>query len=252
MLATLLVPWPRPRLSSDRAAIASPSRCCLLISNASCGLGGFACAAHAVRKMSLPSPQSRRTYAGLRSWSLDRHQRPMHVLRSRCHVSVPFDQRHRSAKERMVRTLPRDRGSSLAAIIAAFCNNIGTKRTCRHSVLFVRFRGDCVAKLFCPSERAVALWQRVRRSIGKPRKVTRKKPAKNAMPSASERPFQSFLSLRASEIHWPSGWSLRTSLIKLSGFKSLASLCIGYFKRDAFWLSHPNVKFYDHWHRAAK
>ncbi len=33
----------------------------------SCGLGGFGCAAHAVRKMSLPSPQSRRTYAGLRS-----------------------------------------------------------------------------------------------------------------------------------------------------------------------------------------
>src|SRR5215470_3326989 len=28
------------------------------------------------------------------------------------------------------RTVPRDRGSSLAAIIAAFCNNIGTKRTC--------------------------------------------------------------------------------------------------------------------------
>src|SRR6266545_2439573 len=80
MLATLLVPWPRPRLSSDRAAIASPSRCCLLISNASCGLGGFGCAAHAVRKMSLPSPQSRRTYAGSRGWSLDRQQRPMHVL----------------------------------------------------------------------------------------------------------------------------------------------------------------------------
>ena len=67
VLATLLVPWPRPRLSSDRAAIASPSRCCLLISNASCGLGGFGCAAHAVRRMSLPSPQPRRTYAGLRS-----------------------------------------------------------------------------------------------------------------------------------------------------------------------------------------
>src|SRR5262245_21885033 len=50
-----------------------------------------------------------------------------------------------------------------------------------------------------------------RTRVGKPRKVTRKKPAKNAMPSASERPFQSFLSLRASEIHWPSGWSLRTS-----------------------------------------
>jgi len=46
-------------------AIAPPSqvrRDCLLISNASCGLGGFGCAAHAVRKMSLPSPQSRRTW----------------------------------------------------------------------------------------------------------------------------------------------------------------------------------------------
>src|SRR5262245_52716590 len=29
--------------------------------------------------------------------------------------------------------------------------------------------------------------------------------------SASERPFQSFLSVRYSEVHWPSGWSLRTS-----------------------------------------
>jgi hypothetical protein len=62
-----IAPWLKARLSSDRAAIASPSRCCLLISNASCGLGGFGCAAHAARKMSLPSPQSRRTYAGLRS-----------------------------------------------------------------------------------------------------------------------------------------------------------------------------------------
>src|SRR5215471_13731663 len=50
-----------------------------------------------------------------------------------------------------------------------------------------------------------------RTTASKPRKVTRKKPAKNAMPSASERPFQSFLSVRYSEVHWPSGWSLRTS-----------------------------------------
>src|SRR5262249_52461558 len=55
--------WPRPRLSSDRAAIASRLRCCLLISNASCGLVGSACGAPAVRKMSLPSPQSHRIYA---------------------------------------------------------------------------------------------------------------------------------------------------------------------------------------------
>src|SRR6516164_11418837 len=33
--------------------------------------------------------------------------------------------------------------------------HFGTKQTCRHSLLFVRFRGDCVAKQFCPSERAV-------------------------------------------------------------------------------------------------
>src|SRR5215831_8155698 len=53
---------------------------------------------------------------------------------------------------------------------------------------------------------------------GQPQYVTavdvlanKKKPAKNAMPSASERPFQSFLSVRYSEVHWPSGWSLRTS-----------------------------------------
>src|SRR5262249_51564922 len=124
MLATLLVPWPRPRLSSDRGAIASPSSCCLLISNASCGLGGFGCAAHTVRKMSLRSPQSRRTYAGLRSWSLDRHQRPIHVLRSRCHGSVPFDPASPLGKERMVRAVPRDRAGSLAATIADFCNKI--------------------------------------------------------------------------------------------------------------------------------
>src|SRR5512133_2283959 len=129
MLATLLVPWPRPRLSSDRGAIASPSRCCLLISNASCGLGGFGCAAHAVRKMSLPSPQSRRTYAGSRGWSLDRHQRPMHVLRSRCHGSVPFDPASPLRKERMVGTVPRGRASSLAATIADFCNKICHERT---------------------------------------------------------------------------------------------------------------------------
>src|SRR5215475_13411527 len=74
---------------------------------------------------------------------------------------------------------------------------------------------DCVAKLFCPSERAVDVAAKSppqhRTRASKPRKVTRKKPAKNAMPSASERPFQSFLSVRYSEVHWPSGWSLRTS-----------------------------------------
>jgi hypothetical protein len=41
-------------------------------------------------------------------------------------------QRHRSANERMVRTVPIDRGSSLAAIIADFCNNICQQPTsCR-------------------------------------------------------------------------------------------------------------------------
>jgi hypothetical protein len=73
---------------------------------------------------------SRRTYAGSRSWSLDRHQRPMHVLRSRCHGSVPFDPASPLGKERMVRAVPRDRAGSLATI-ADFCNKIGTKRTNR-------------------------------------------------------------------------------------------------------------------------
>jgi hypothetical protein len=50
----------------------------------------------------------------------------MHVLPSRCHVSVPFDPASPLRKERMVRTVPRGRGSSLAAITADFCNNIGT------------------------------------------------------------------------------------------------------------------------------
>src|SRR5215468_2936095 len=69
------------------------------------------------------------------------------------------------------------------------------------TILPVRARGCVVAKS-PPQHRTRA---------GKPRKVTRKKTAKNAMPSASERPFQSFLSVRYSEVHWPSGWSLRTS-----------------------------------------
>src|SRR5262249_12290930 len=74
--------------------------------------------------MSSRSPQSRRTYAGSRSWSLDHHQRPMHVLRSRCHGSVPFDPASPLGKERMVRAVPRDRAGSLAATIADFCNKI--------------------------------------------------------------------------------------------------------------------------------
>ncbi len=94
-----------------------------------------------VRKMSLPLPQSRRTYAGSRSWSLDRHQRPMHVLRSRCHGSVPFDPASPLRKERMVRTVPRGRASSLAATIADFCNKIGTKRTCRDVCYLSAFGG---------------------------------------------------------------------------------------------------------------
>src|SRR5262245_66057139 len=93
--------------------------------------------------MSSRSPQSRRTYAGSRSWSLDHHQRPMHVLRSRCHGSVPFDPASPLGKERMVRAVPRDRAGSLAATIADFCNKIGTKRTCR-DVRYLSAFGVCV------------------------------------------------------------------------------------------------------------
>src|SRR5262249_53863712 len=79
--------------------------------------------------MSSRSPQSRRTYAGSRSWSLDHHQRPMHVLRSRCHGSVPFDPASPLGKERMVRAVPRDRAGSLAAKTADFCKKICQKPT---------------------------------------------------------------------------------------------------------------------------
>jgi hypothetical protein len=44
-------------------------------------------------------------------------------------VSVPFDPASPLRKERMVRTVPRDRGSSLASITADFCNTICHKRT---------------------------------------------------------------------------------------------------------------------------
>src|SRR4029450_10404904 len=83
------------------------------------------------RKMSLPPRKPRRTYAASRGWSLDRPQRPMHVLRSRCHGSVPFDPASPLRKERMVRTVPRGRASSLAATIADLCNKICQKRTWR-------------------------------------------------------------------------------------------------------------------------
>jgi len=67
-----------------------------------------------------------------------------------------------------------------------------------------RFRRNCR----CAQSRRAQESQR--RSPGSPQ-GNKKKPAKNAMPSVSERPFQSFLSVRYSEVHWPSGWSLRTS-----------------------------------------
>jgi hypothetical protein len=42
---------------------------------------------------------------------------------------VPFDPASPLRKERMVRTVPRDRGSSLASITADFCNTICHERT---------------------------------------------------------------------------------------------------------------------------
>ena len=53
----------------------------------------------------------------------------MHVLRTQCQVSVPFDAVLPLPQERMVRTVPRNGGSSVAVTIADFCNKIGTSRT---------------------------------------------------------------------------------------------------------------------------
>jgi hypothetical protein len=54
---------------------------------------------------------------------------------------VPFDPASPLRKERMVRTVPRDRGSSLASITADFCNTIGTKRTYRDVYYLSAFVG---------------------------------------------------------------------------------------------------------------
>jgi hypothetical protein len=60
-------------------------------------------------------------------------------------VSVPCDAASPLLKERMVRTVPRNRGSGLAALIADFCNKIGTlppnARTLLHPQLAIGDRG---------------------------------------------------------------------------------------------------------------
>ena len=113
----------RPRLSNDRVVIASASRCYLLISSASCGSGGFGYAAHAARKMSSPSPQSRKTYAASQNWSLDRRQRSMHALPNQRGAkslvgALPL------AKSGISRRRVNKSRQSSRIVIADFCNKI--------------------------------------------------------------------------------------------------------------------------------
>ena len=89
-------PSPRPRLSRNHATIASVLRCCSRISSASCGLAGFGCAAHVVRKMSLRWQPSRRTSDGLQNLSFDLHQRRTHVSRNHADVRARWPGVYRS------------------------------------------------------------------------------------------------------------------------------------------------------------
>jgi hypothetical protein len=86
-------------------------------------LAGFGCAAHAVLKMSSRSQPLRRTFAALQNWSLDRHHKPLNVLRSRISalgrsISLP--------KEGMSGAAAETRAASLTAEIDDFRNKIGT------------------------------------------------------------------------------------------------------------------------------
>ena len=102
-----------------------PSRCCLHILSASCGLAGFGCAAPVLRKMSLRLPLSRRTCDSSESQSPDLHHRPRHVLRNQCRRQsslircVPLSKR---ADDPIA--VPRNSSSLLATKIADFCNKI--------------------------------------------------------------------------------------------------------------------------------
>jgi hypothetical protein len=79
----LLGRWPRPRHSSDRVVIGNALRCCLRISNASCGLAPCDCADRAVLSSSSRWRRSPRTCAGWLSSSPGRHRWPV-----RCGVSA--------------------------------------------------------------------------------------------------------------------------------------------------------------------
>ena len=63
----------------SRPATGSVSRCYFHTSSASCGSTVCVCAGHAVLNSSSRWPRSRRTSAGLQSWSLGPHRRANHV-----------------------------------------------------------------------------------------------------------------------------------------------------------------------------
>jgi transposase len=76
--------WPRLKRSSNHAAIANASRCCLPISSAFSSWVVFGCGARTGRRTSSRSRPSPRTCAGSPSWSSDRHLPSPSVLRNRC------------------------------------------------------------------------------------------------------------------------------------------------------------------------
>jgi hypothetical protein len=88
-------------------------------------LAGFGYAVHSVRKMSLRSPLSRRTYAVWQNWSLDRHQRSMHVLRNQLPTIRAVGGRYRSPGAENMNPFQQIEAIG-SRLIATFCNKIGT------------------------------------------------------------------------------------------------------------------------------
>jgi hypothetical protein len=145
----LLARSPRLKDSSDRAMTESALRCCLHISSVSCGSAACDCAGRAGLNSSSRWQRSLRTSAG---WPSSWHGR----LRSRPHArrerQVTPKSRWQSLEWSPATALRASGrlsfpGANGRFLFGDFCNKIGTKRTYRSACYFVRFRGDCVAKV---------------------------------------------------------------------------------------------------------
>ena len=125
--ATLLVPWPRPRLSSDRAAQTRRDAICSSQAHLAAWAASVARPKRCARRVHPCCNRAEFTPALEAGCSTAASRRCIScVVRDtgRCPLRASL-----LIKGRMVRTVPRSRGSGLAALIADFCNKIGTTQS---------------------------------------------------------------------------------------------------------------------------